>query len=54
MTKIKISYTDDSELITVMALLKPFLGDCRVQKSTRKDPYKCVFITPKKSRNRRR
>lgn len=54
MTKIKISYTDDNEIAAVMTLLKPILGDCRIQRSNRKDPYKCVFITPKKTRNRRK
>lgn len=51
MTKIKISYTDDSEISTVLALLDPFLQGKRVKKSDKKEPFKCVYITPKKPAN---
>jgi hypothetical protein len=49
-TKIKISYTDEAELTTIMTLLDPILEGFRTQKSNRKDPYKCVYMTPKKKR----
>lgn len=48
MIKIKISYDEERELVSVMTLLKPILGVFRIKKSNRKDHYKCVYMTPKK------
>jgi len=47
MTKIKISYTDDTEKEIILRLLEPFLKGKRVKDKDNKGPYKHVYITPK-------
>lgn len=50
MTKIKISYTDEAELTTIMTLLDPILKGYRTHNYDKKEPYKCTHLTQKKRR----
>ena len=47
--KIKVSYTDDAEAASIIALLKPITGRFKVKKSIGTSPYKHLYFTPKKA-----
>lgn len=47
--KIRISYTEDEEALSIMALLKPILGRFKIKKSTGTPPYKHLYFTPTKA-----
>ena len=45
--KIKVSYTEDAEASSILALLKPILDRYKVKKSDGKSPYKHIYLMPK-------
>lgn len=47
--KIKVSYTEEAEANTILALLKPIISRFKVKKSTNCPPYKHLYFTPKNS-----
>lgn len=49
--KIKISYTEDIEARTILALLKPLISRFKVKKCNGTPPYKHIYFTPKKGEN---
>lgn len=51
--KIKVSYTEEAEAETVLALMKPIIGRFKVKKSTGTPPYKHLYFTPKKAEKAR-
>lgn len=47
--KIKVSYTDEAEALTIVNLLKPIIDRFKVKKSEGKAPYKHLYFIPKNS-----
>ena len=47
--KIKVSYTEDAEASSIIALLKPIIDRFKVKKSAGTPPYKHLYFTPKKA-----
>ena len=45
--KIKVSYETESELDTVLNLLKPVLPQYKIKKSTGSSPYKHLYLIPR-------
>lgn len=45
--KIKVSYTEEAEAETVIALMKPILGRFKVKKSAGTPPYKHLYFMPR-------
>ena len=51
--KIKVSYTEDKEALSLLTLLQPIIGRFKVKQSTGKPPFKHLYFMPRKVENPR-